>query len=309
MNARPGHIGLVAAGRPVAAALGIVADRLLGEPAINPHPIAALGKALQAVERGLYADNRRCGVAHAAIGVGIGWGAGRLLGSTTVATYVATAGRALADAAEAVNEALRSDDLERARLLLPALVGRDPNSLDAAGICRAVVESVAENTVDAVIAPAVWASLAGAPGVFAHRAVNTMDSMVGHRTTRYGRYGWAAARLDDAAAWVPARLTAALVAACRPSSAADVLRIVRRDASAHPSPNAGVAEAAFAAALGITLGGPTSYESGTESRPYLGDGRPTEAQDITRAVELSGDVALAAAAALALVGTVRMARA
>jgi adenosylcobinamide-phosphate synthase len=257
----------------------------------------------------LYADSRRAGVAHAALGVGIGWGAGRLLRSTAVATYLATAGRALGQAAAAVDDALRRDDLDEARRLLPALVGRDPSSLDRAGICRAVVESVAENTVDAVVAPAVWATLAGAPGALAHRAVNTMDSMVGHRTPRYENYGWAAARLDDAAAWVPARLTAALVAVCRPAAAPDVVRIVRRDAPGHPSPNAGVAEAAFAAALGITLGGPLSYGSGTEVRPHLGDGRPAAEQDMARAVELSRDVAVTAAVALAVVGLVRMVRA
>jgi adenosylcobinamide-phosphate synthase len=286
----------------------VVADRVLGEPTIGPHPVAVLGEVLSAVERQLYADKRRAGVGHAAIGFGLGWTAGRLLGSTAVATYVASSGRALTEAAAAVECALARGDIEEARRRLPALVGRDPSSLTAAGICRAVVESVAENTVDAVIAPVFWACVAGAPGALAHRAVNTMDSMVGYRTTRYRRYGWAAARLDDAAAWIPARLTVALVALCRPSAATDVIRAVRRDAPAHPSPNAGVAEAAFAGALGLRLGGPLSYPSGDEMRPYLGTGRPPERSDIGRAVALSRDVSLSAVGALAIAGAMRTAR-
>jgi adenosylcobinamide-phosphate synthase len=294
--------------RPWGAAAGIVADRVLGEPTIQPHPVAVLGRALHALEGRLYADNRRSGMAHAAIGTGMGWAAGRVLGSTALATYVSVAGRALVEAAEAVDLALRAGDVEEARRLLPALVGRDPASLDVADICRAVVESVAENTVDAVVAPAFWAAIAGAPGACAHRAINTMDSMIGHRTTRYDRYGWAAAKLDDVVAWLPARLTAALVATCRPSAAGNVIRTVRRDAPAHPSPNAGVAEAAFAAALGLRLGGPTCYATGTEARPYLGDGRAAERQDIARATALSRDVALSAAGMLAMVGRIRTAR-
>jgi adenosylcobinamide-phosphate synthase len=151
--------------------------------------------------------------------------------------------------------------------------------------------------VDAVVAPALWALAFGAPGVLAHRAVNTMDAMVGHHSDRYERYGWAAARLDDGAAWLPARLTAVLVAACRPASASAVWRAVRRDAPAHPSPNSGVAEAAFAAALGLALGGESRYGDRLERRPRLGDGRAPERPDIVRAVALSRDVTLATALA------------
>src|SRR5690606_37970962 len=154
---------------------------------------------------------------------------------------------------------LADGDLDGARAALPALVGRNPDELDDRGVARAVVESVAENTADAVVAPALWAVLGGASGVLAHRAINTMDAMVGHRDERYSLYVRAAARLDDGAAWVPARVTAALVAACRPSVARDVWTAVRRDAPAHPSPNSGVAEAAFAAALGLRLGGESRY--------------------------------------------------
>jgi adenosylcobinamide-phosphate synthase len=168
-----------------------------------------------------------------------------------------------------------------------------------------VVESVAENTVDAVVAPALWAAVAGAPGALAHRAANTMDAMVGHRSDRYLRYGWAAARLDDAMAWVPARATAVLVATVRPGAAGAVVRTVRHDAPAHPSPNSGVAEAAFAAALGLRLGGTNRYGGRIEHRPALGDGRAPRPGDIERTVELAGDVGLALVAALLAAGLVR----
>lgn len=291
--------------RALAAALGIAADQVFGEPPLNPHPVAALGSALQWVEHVLYADRRAAGIAHAASGVALGTAAGFLVRSTAVATYVAVAGRALGDAALDVDHALRARDLDRARYLLPTLVGRDPQRLDEAQICRAVVESVAENTVDAIVAPALWAAVGGAPGVLAHRAVNTMDAMVGHRSERYGRYGWAAARLDDAAAWIPARVTAGLVAGCRPRLAGQVLRIVRRDAPAHPSPNSGVAEAAFAAALGLRLGGESTYGGRVERRPTLGEGRSPELSDISRAVRLSRDVSLALSGLLAVTGVSR----
>ena len=185
-----------------------------------------------------------------------------------------------------------------ARAQLPALAGRDATDLDEPEMARAVVESVAENTVDAVVAPALWAAVLGGAGALGYRAVNTLDSMVGHRSDRYRRYGWASARLDDAANWLPARATAALVAAVRPHHAADVWRTVRRDAPAHPSPNAGVAEAAFAAALGLRLGGVNRYGDRVEHRAPLGRGRPPDRHDIHHAVRLSRDVSLALAVAL-----------
>ncbi len=291
--------------RPLAAALGIVADRVFGEPPLRPHPVAVLGTVLEHVERTLYADRRSAGVAHALAGLTIGLGAGAMVRSTTAATYLAVAGRALGEAAGDIEQALAAGDLDRARSLLPALVGRDPAQLDERQVCRAVVESVAENTVDAVVAPAVWAAVCGAPGAIAHRVVDTMDSMVGQRDDRYARYGEAAAWLDDAAAWIPARVTAALVAACRPSAAGPVLRTVLRDAPAHPSPNGGVAEAAFAAALGLRLGGENSYGGRVEVRPALGRGKPPDRADIGRAVRLSRDVSLALAGLMAAAGLLR----
>ncbi|HWC10960.1 MAG TPA: cobalamin biosynthesis protein, partial [Acidimicrobiales bacterium] len=182
------------------------------------------------------------------------------------------------------------------------LCGREPRKLDTMGLAKATVESVAENTSDAVVAPLFWGAVAGVPGLLGYRAANTLDAMVGHRSPRYARFGWASARADDLAGWVPARVTAVLVAAVRPRWAPSVLEAVRRDASGHPSPNAGVAEAAFAAALGLRLGGPTVYEGRMELRPSLGTGRPPEAADIRRAVRLSSDASLALAAALVVAG-------
>ncbi len=286
---------------PGGAALGLVADRLLGEPPDAVHPVAAFGTLMGAVERRLYRPTRARGIAYAATGVGVGLGAGVLVPSSTVAVAVAAAGRMLGEAAEAVAVPLVAGDLDEARRLLPTLVGRDPTGLDAGEVARAVVESVAENTVDAVVAPALWAAVAGAPGALAHRAVNTMDAMVGHRAARYERFGWAAARLDDVMAWVPARATAALVAVVRPGAARAVLAAVHRDAPAHPSPNSGVAEAAFAAALGVRLGGPSTYGDRVEVRPTLGDGRPVRPDDVAAAVRLSHDVGVALAGGLGAV--------
>jgi len=285
-------------------AAGLVADRLFGEPPAVVHPVVAFGRVMRVVERRLYRDNRGAGVAHALIGAGLGAGAGGLVGSTALATWVAVAGRALGTAATAVGDALDAGDLDRARALLPALVGRDPSALDEKEVARAVVESVAENTVDAVVAPALWAAVAGAPGALGYRAVNTLDAMVGHRSSRYERYGWASARLDDLAGWVPARVTAVLVAGVRPAMARSVWTAVRTQAPAHPSPNAGVAEAAFAAALGLRLGGENRYGDRVELRPPLGTGRPAEAGDIARAVALSRDVCAAMVVTLAFSGRI-----
>lgn len=288
--------------RPTGAGLGLLLDLLVGEPFTAPHPVALLGTALTQLEDRLWRDRRSAGMAHAAIGLALGAGAGALVRSTTFATCVAAAGRALGEAATQVADALEAGDLDAARSRLPALVGRDPAGLVAADICRAVIESVAENTVDAVVATGTWAAVAGAPGAFGHRAANTMDAMVGHHTDRHLRYGWAAARLDDVAAWVPARTTALLVVACRPRRARQVIHTVRRDARHHPSPNGGVAEAAFAAALGLQLGGTNRYGDQIEDRGTLGDGPAPRVADIHAAVRLARDVQLTLAGALLTVG-------
>jgi adenosylcobinamide-phosphate synthase len=235
---------------------------------------------MRSVEARCWRDTRAAGAVHASVGVSLGAAAGAALGSTTAATWLAVGGRSLWTAARDVGRALEECDLDRARALLPSLVGRDPSGLDEKDIARAAVESVAENTVDAIVAPALWAATGGAPAALAYRAVNTLDAMVGHRSPRYGRYGWASARLDDLANVVPARATAALVATVRPRTAARVLTAVRHDA------------------LGVTLGGVNVYAGRVEERPRLGEGPPPGAADIVRAVRLSSDVAWALTAAL-----------
>ncbi|RDI73578.1 Cobalamin biosynthesis protein CobD/CbiB [Gaiella occulta] len=294
--------------RAISTAAGLALDELLGEPPARVHPVALFGRLMTRIERRLYGDSRARGSLHALGGVSLGLLAGRTLRSSAVACWLACAGRMLRRSALEIAEALERGETDRARLLLPALVGRRPDALDDAAIARAVVESLAENTVDAIVAPAVWTLVAGAPGALAHRATNTMDAMVGHRNARYRRYGWASARLDDAAAWLPARLTALLVATVRPRQARAVLRAVREDAPHHPSPNAGVGEAAFAAALGITLGGATDYGDRVEQRPLLGTGTQPTTADIRRAVTLSRQAELALALGLLGVGVTRALR-
>jgi adenosylcobinamide-phosphate synthase len=299
------NVRATVARRARGAALGVLADQWCGEPPVTPHPVSAFGAAMRRVEDVIYDDGRVRGVAHTAVGVGLGVATGVAVRSVALATYVSVAQRALSDAALAVGQALAAGDLGRARSLLPALVGRDPSSLDEVEVARAAVESVAENTVDAVVAPVLWAVAAGAPGTLAYRAVNTMDAMVGHRNDRYRRYGWASARLDDIANYLPARLTAALTLAVRPRAARAVWRAVRHDAPGHPSPNAGVAEAAFAAALGLQLGGLNTYGELVERRVTLGAGRAVRPTDIPAAVTLSRDVTYALLGCMGLIGTRR----
>jgi len=278
----------------VAAAAGVALDRLAGEPPARWHPVVWFGSAMTRAERARYRDDRVAGAVHLAVGVGIGVGAGVVLqrtigrpAATLAATTIAVAGRMLADEAAAVLVPLGTGDLDAARLRLAGLVGRDVTQLDAAGIARAVIETLAENTVDAVTAPLCWAAVGGAPAVLAHRAVNTLDAMIGHRTDRYRRFGWASARADDVANWLPARLTALAVAAVRPHRARAIARTIRRDAPAHPSPNGGVVEAAFAAALDVRLGGTNTYGDVVEDRGALGDGPPPGPADVRAAIRLA----------------------
>ena len=272
--------------RSLAVAAGLLLDRVFGEPPAAVHPVADFGRVMLHLERTSWADRRGAGVRYTAIGIALGAGAGALGRSTAGAVALTSAGRELRRVAAGIGDQLIAGDLEAARAALPSLVGRDPSELDASGGAAAVIESLAENTVDAVVASAFWGLVAGAPGAGAYRAINTMDAMVGHHSARHERFGWAAARTDDVANLLPARLFALLVAAQVPGRAAEVWRIVRRDAGAHPSPNAGVAEAAVAAALGRQLGGPLRYGERLEERPRLGDGPRPGATDVVRAREL-----------------------
>ena len=275
-------------------AAGILADRLIKDPQ-RYHPVALFGQYALWWERRLYRDNKVAGAVFAAVCVlpptlvaaGVAKRAPRL--ATAVALWAALGGTSLERTGMRMAQALESGDEDAARCWVPWLCSRDPELLDAPGMARAAVESVAENTSDAAIAPLVWAAVAGAPGVVAHRCINTLDAMVGYRNERYRNFGWASAKLDDAIAWVPARLTATVhtgFAALHGQGAA-ALRAWRDDAPSHPSPNAGPVEATAAAALGVRLGGPTAYAHGVEKRPYLGEGPAPTVQTVREAVRLS----------------------
>lgn len=268
-------------------AAGLILDRVGGEPPSPVHPVALFGRAMTVLEQRGWADSRARGVGYAATGIGLGVLAGRALGripgGLALAVGVAVAGRSLRDAGAEIERHLMAGDLAAARTALPALVGRDPSDLNESEVSAAAVESLAENSVDAVVSPVFWGLVGGAPGVLAYRAVNTMDAMVGHRSARFAQFGWAAARTDDAMNLVPARGFAVLVAMARPAASVRVARLVARDAGAHPSPNAGVAETAIAAALGRELGGTLRYGDRVEERPLLGQGTRPEPIDIARA--------------------------
>ncbi len=298
--------------RAASAAAAVAADHLVGDPPDRLHPVAWFGRAMTRREQRGWSDHQLSGVRHLGVGVAAAavpvallWAGARRTGGAaadgalSVAVVAATLGaRSLDRRAAEVGEALTAGRIAEARRLLPALVGRDPAGLDEAEIARAVVESVAENTVDAIVAPLLWAAVGGPVAAAAYRAVNTLDAMVGYRNDRYRRFGWASARADDVANFVPARVAAVIVALCSPGNAPGIGRAVRRQAPGHPSPNAGVIEAAFAAALGLRLGGTNRYGEVVEQRVELGEGRAAAPGDIVRARLLSRRVTAVAAAGL-----------
>lgn len=300
--------------RPVGILVGFLADLWLADPQ-RRHPVAGFGWAATRLESVSYRDDRLAGAVHTVVLAG-GVAAAAAVGEyrmrrpwtrvalTAVATWVALGGTTLARTGARMAALLEAGDVGAARELLPSLCGRDPSALDPDGLARAACESVAENTSDAEVAPLFWAALTGAPGALAYRAVNTLDAMIGNRSARYARFGWAAARLDDLANYLPARLTGALVLACAPlvgGSPVRAARAWRRDAGRHPSPNAGIPEAAFAGALGVRLGGPTRYPYLLEIRPTLGDGPAPGVADLRRAVRLSRWVQAGAVLAAVLI--------
>jgi adenosylcobinamide-phosphate synthase len=306
---------------PAAIALGALADLLVGDPQ-RFHPVAGFGHVANALERRLWRPSRACGAMHAATLVlavtaaaalverGLARRPRTLLAFRAAAVWMALGGRSLAGEALALARLLEDGQLGEARRRAPALVGRDPSGLDEGELARAAVESVAENSVDAVVAPLLWAAVGGASAVVAYRAVNTLDAMVGHKDERYLRFGWAAARLDDLATWPAARAGALLAVVAAPvvgGSPVEAWRVLRRDGGRHPSPNAGRAEAAFAGALGLRLGGLNRYGERLERRPQLGDGRTPQVADIGRAVVLlAACSAWAVLLALATAGQVRL---
>jgi adenosylcobinamide-phosphate synthase len=301
---------------------GYLLDAALGDPR-RFHPVAGFGRAAGALERRLYPSPATPGAAltRGAAFAGVAFGVPVLGGAAAAwltrrrpvaravlvaaATWTVLGGRTLRREATVMAGHLGGGDLPAARNRLGHLCGRDPSALDEPELARATVESVAENTSDAVVAPLFWGGVAGLPGLLGYRAANTLDAMVGNRSPRYARFGTPAARLDDLLNLLPSRLTGLLTVAAAPvagGAPAETLRVWRRDRNDHPSPNAGQCESAMAGALGVRLGGRNVYHGRTETRPFLGDGPRPSAPHLRRAARLSGAVgaaALAVAAALA----------
>ena len=210
--------------------------------------------------------------------------------------------RSLYDHVAAVALALQSSNIETARLAVARIVGRDPSSLDEAGIARAAIESLAENASDGVVAPVFWGALFGLPGIVGYKAINTLDSMIGHRTIRHKAFGWAAARIDDLANFVPARLTGFLFAVVAQSPSA-AWSCMARDARRHRSMNAGWPEAAMAGALGVRLSGPRVYQGSVAEEPWLNEGaRDPRAEDILAGLKLYRRAMILLAGALIILG-------
>jgi len=294
---------------PLVIALAVALDLAFGDPPGWPHPVRWMGAALAAGERGI----RRLGSGRLflrAAGIGLAvalpllaWGvthavlaaAGRLspwLGTALAAylAYTCLSLKGLAGAARGVGRHLATGNLEAARAAVAHIVGRDSQALDAAGVAAAAVESAAENASDGVVAPLFYLALGGPALGLAYKAVNTADSMIGYKDARYADLGWAAARLDDLANWLPARLCALLLtaaAALLGHSARGAWKALRADARRHPSPNAGWPEAAVAGALGVALGGPARYGGVLHARPVLGGGGGAPgAAHVARAVDM-----------------------
>jgi adenosylcobinamide-phosphate synthase len=275
-------------------ALAYALDLLLGDPEWFPHPVRGFGALIRTGERWLRRLARGprqellAGTALTCSVVSIGWAAGRPKNAAwqVLLAWTALATRSLLTESRAVIRALEADDLPTARQRLSRIVGRDTAHLNETEISRAVIETLAESACDGIVAPLFWLALAGVPGAMSYKAINTLDSMIGHPEPPYRYFGRAAARLDDAANFIPARLTAvAIVATARNPSRAQ--SIWRRDGNKHASPNAGQPEAAMAGALGIRLGGPSSYEGHPHHAPLLhAEGRPPSVRDAKAALSV-----------------------
>lgn len=294
-------------------ALGVALDQLLADPQRH-HPVAWFGSWATLVEKVAYADSRAAGALFTAAAIAPAQAGGIVVekaasrrgwlqvAATAAATWAALGVRRLANEGGIMADRLDSGDLEAAREQLPNLCGRDPRTLDEEGLGRATVESMAENTNDAGVCTLLWGAVAGVPGILAHRALNTLDAMVGYRNERYGRFGTVAAVADDAAAWLPARVTGALACLTAPligGRTGTAWRIMRRDGASHPSPNGGWCESAWAGALGVQLGGENRYGERVESRPTLGDGPRPRGAEVRRAAQLVTAVTAAATAVFA----------
>jgi adenosylcobinamide-phosphate synthase len=310
---------------PLILLLAAILDAVVGDPPglwrRVPHPVVWIGTLIAVTERGLNRGSlwirRGAGVLALAFWLTTGIGGTVLAlalvppwagaGLTLLGGAILLAQRSLADHARAVAEGL-DQSLEAGRAAVSQIVGRDPESLDEAGVARAAVESVAENFSDGFTAPLFWFALFGLPGIVGYKIINTADSMVGHLSPRHAAFGWASARLDDLVNLIPARLSGALivlVAALFPGlNGRQAVRAVIADATRHRSPNAGWPEAAMAGALGLALAGPRRYGAETVDDAWMNAAgrREARAADIRRAVRLMR-AAAALAVALAVIGT------
>lgn len=291
------------------APLAYLVDLFVGDPDWITHPVVLQGRGIAYLEKKLNRPqySRRCLMFLGALVVLLIVGGAFMITGLLVAlagkihpiaggliaiwlTSTAIAQKGLAQASVPITKALKGKDLLLARKLTGQIVGRDTTDLDEHELVRATIETVAENTVDAITAPLFYAILGGAPYVMAYRAINTLDSMLGYKNERYIYFGWAAARLDDLANYIPARLSGLVlplaVALCG-LNVSDSIAVMKRDAKKHPSPNSGILEAGFAGAMGITLGGENIYGGQISSRALMGNTkRPLKTEDILVAVRL-----------------------
>ena len=287
-------------------------DALIGDPdwlwRRLGHPVALIGALIDTLDRRFNKDDqspaqrRSAGIASTAILVVVATAVGALIqvaalwfpaGNIIIALLASIfiAQPSLYQHVDWVRSAFADGGLPEARDAVALIVGRDPENLDEAGVCRAAIESCAENFSDGVVAPVFWLALLGLPGLIAYKAINTADSMIGRRSERYASFGWAAARLDDLVNLLPARLSALLLAVAAPIAGGSIGKsfdVVRRDASKHRSPNAGWPESAMAGALGLALAGPRRYAEGMVDDPFLNAEatRPAVPDDIGRALDL-----------------------
>ncbi len=301
-------------------AAAMLADAVIGDPPRLwrrlPHPVVLMGRVVDRADRSFNHDGaapgrrRLAGIGALALLLLVAGGAswlishllGRLPGGIVVEAVLAgtlIAQRSLVEHVRDVEAALRNDGLATARVALARIVGRDVSALDPPQVRRAALESLAENLSDGVVAPVFWGCLLGLPGIALYKAINTADSMIGHRGARYGAFGWAAARTDDLVNWLPARLTGLLIALCAGRHWRRSLDCMRRDAGRHRSPNAGWPEAAMAGALGLRLSGPRTYDGRQSPEPWI-----NEAGADARAVHMRAALDITVSTCLLLGGLV-----
>jgi adenosylcobinamide-phosphate synthase len=301
--------------------VAMAVDVLLGWPAPLfariGHPVTWLGRLIVAIDTAWNRDadapavRRAAGIAGALavilISVALGWALQALLPAgwiqlvlVGVIAWPLVALRSLHDHVATVATPLLGGDLVAAREAVSRIVGRDPAALDEAGIARAAIESLAENASDGIVAPVFWGALFGLPGILGYKAINTLDSMIGHRSERHEAFGWAAARIDDVANFIPARLTGFLFVLLAPRRS-EALSCMTRDARRHRSPNAGWPEAAMAGALGVRLSGPRIYHGSATNEPWLNEGaRDPLAADIGEGLTIYRRAMLLMAGVLAI---------